>query len=34
MLTAQNMQLSLRYDVERRGGYLNQSAAVKANWAF
>lgn len=27
-------QVSLRYDVEGRDVYLNQSAVLKANWLF
>jgi outer membrane autotransporter protein len=29
-----NTQITLRYDVEGRDSYLNQSASLKANWAF
>src|SRR5690606_5355539 len=29
-----NTQITLRYDAEGRDDYLNQTASVKANWAF
>lgn len=31
---ASGTEISLRYDAEHREGYLNQSASVKARWAF
>ena len=34
MQANQHTQVSLRYEIEGRDGYLNQSAAVKANWLF
>jgi hypothetical protein len=34
MQVDQGMQVSLRYDVEGRGDYLNQTASVRANWQF
>lgn len=34
MQAGSGTQVSLRYDVEGRDGYLNQSVALKANWSF
>ena len=34
MQAGANTQVSLRYDVEGRDGYLNQAVALKANWSF
>lgn len=34
MQANRNTQITLRYDAEGRDDYLNQTASVKANWAF
>lgn len=34
MQARQDMQITLRYDAEGRNDYINQTASVKASWAF